>query len=397
MAAKTPVVDVHTHMYPPDYIKILEGRDDIPIVRAFPGAADPRIVLLSTEIEPLKAAEAAAAAAAANGGPTPAPASLPGRPLTRHYASVEQKLHFMDTHGIDVSVLSLANPWLDFVAPELAAALAAKVNAGFAAMCRAHQGRLFFFAALPVTAPPATLLAAIAQARSLPYCRGVILGTGGLGQGLDDPAMEPVLAALAEAGLVVFLHPHYGLPGSVWGPRGGTTGEYGHVLPLALGFPMETTIAVTRLFLAGVFDRLPALRLLLAHSGGTLPFLAGRIDSCVRHDAHLWKAAQTRRSIWDVLHEQVYLDAVVYSDVGLQAAVAASGAQGLDRVMFGTDHPFFPPLGSDEEGEWESVSMNADAVSKALGDGTLAAAAVMGGNAVRILRLYEEDAEKQEQ
>ncbi|ERS99947.1 hypothetical protein HMPREF1624_03316 [Sporothrix schenckii ATCC 58251] len=392
MSSKTPVVDVHTHMYPPEYIQILESRNDIPIVRSFPGTSDPRIVLLSTEVTPLKEAEAAAAR-----GEAPTVSSLPGRPLTSHYASVAQKLHFMDTHGIDVSVLSLANPWLDFVDSDQAGGLAASVNAGFSAMCKAHPGRLFFFAALPVTAPTPVLLQTIADIATLPYCRGVILGTGGLGQGLDDPAMEPILAALAEAGLVVFLHPHYGLPGEVWGPRGGTTGEYGHVLPLALGFPMETTIAVTRLFLAGVFDRLPKLRLLLAHSGGTLPFLAGRIDSCVRHDAHLWKAAKTRRSIWDVLHEQVYLDAVVYSDVGLQAAIAASGGAssgGLDRLLFGTDHPFFPPLDSDEQGQWESVSMNADAVKNALGDGSEAAAAVMGGNAVRILRLYEEAAEK---
>ncbi|EPE09617.1 uracil-5-carboxylate decarboxylase [Ophiostoma piceae UAMH 11346] len=390
MATKTPVVDVHTHMYPPEYIQILEARDDIPIVRSFPGVApDPRIVLLSTEMAPLKAAEAKAAS-----GEQPTLESLPGRPLTTHYASVAQKIHFMDTHGIDVSVLSLANPWLDFVASDEAGKIAASVNSGFSAMCAANPGRLFFFATLPVTAPADVLLQTIKDVRKLPFCRGVILGTGGLGKGLDDPEMEPVLEALGEAGLIIFLHPHYGLPGEVWGPRGGTTGEYGHVLPLALGFPMETTIAVTRLFLAGVFDRLPKLRMLLAHSGGTLPFLAGRIDSCVRHDGHLWKEAQKRRSIWDVLHEQVYLDAVVYSDVGLQAAVAASGAKGLDRLMFGTDHPFFPPLGTDEQGEWESVSMNADAVAKALGDGTDAAKNVMGGNAARILDLVAGEQEK---
>ncbi|CAK7265819.1 hypothetical protein SEPCBS119000_001713 [Sporothrix epigloea] len=392
MASKTPVVDVHTHMYPPEYIKILESRDAIPIARSFPGVPDPRIVLLSTEMAPLKEAEARAAR-----GDLPPTSALPGRPLTSHYTSVAQKIHFMDTHDIDISVLSLANPWLDFVDKDQAGSLAASVNAGFSAMCKEHPGRFFFFATLPVTAPTGVILQTIADVAKLPYCRGVILGTGGLGQGLDDLAMEPILAALAEAELLIFLHPHYGLPGSVWGSRGDTTGEYGHVLPLALGFPMETTIAVTRLFLAGVFDRLPKLRMLLAHSGGTLPFLAGRIDSCVRHDAHLWKAAKSRRSIWDVLHEQVYLDAVVYSDVGLQAAISATkGAKtgGLDRLMFGTDHPFFPPLETDEQGEWESVSMNADAVSTALGSGSAEAAAVMGGNAVRVLRLYEEASDK---
>ncbi len=90
--------------------------------------------------------------------------------------------------------------------------------------------------------------------------------------------------------------------------------------------------------------------------------------------------------MWEVLREQVYLDAVVYSEVGLRAAVEASG---VERLMFGTDHPFFPPVGEgeDEDGEWESVRLNVEAVRGALGEGTVEAGMVMGGNAVRVLRL----------
>ena len=153
---------------------------------------------------------------------------------------------------------------------------------------------------------------------------------------------------------------------------------------------METTIAVTRMFLAGVFDAVPKLRMILAHSGGTLPFLAGRIESCIAHDGRLFAERKGRRTIWEVLNEQIYLDAVVYSEVGIKAAVAASGENGADRLMFGTDHPFFPPLGSDEQGEWESVGLNAAAVKKALGEGSKESEAVMGGNAVRVLRLYDD-------
>ncbi|KAK3380272.1 uracil-5-carboxylate decarboxylase [Lasiosphaeria ovina] len=377
------VVDVHTHMYPPEYVRILESRTTIPLVRSFPGAPDPRLILLQAEV-PLLDSAAAAAESAQDSAAAPA---IPGRPLTRHYASLEQKLHFMDTHGIDISVLSLANPWLDFVDAASAGDVAQSINAEFAHMCSQHPGRLYFFAALPLTAPLATVLASIKHVQALPRCRGVILGTSGLGQGLDNPALLPVFAAVAAARLPVFLHPHYGLPNDVWGPR---AAEYGHVLPLALGFPMETTIAVTRMFLAGVFDAVPALRMLLAHSGGTLPFLAGRIESCVLHDGHLLREGRlgpTRRTLWDVLSTQIYLDAVVYSPVGLRAAVDATGA---DRLMFGTDHPFFPPLTSDEQGPWESVSLNAAAVSAALADAA-DADAVMGANAVRVLRLYEGD------
>ncbi|KAJ4391307.1 hypothetical protein N0V93_004924 [Gnomoniopsis smithogilvyi] len=376
-AAGSPakVVDIHTHMYPPSYVDILTSRSTIPLVRTFPSSPDPRLILLEAEVPSLSGADASA--------------KPPGRPLTKHYSSLAQKIHFMDTHHIDISVISLANPWLDFLEPSEAGGFAKSVNEEFSTMCAAHPGRLFFFGTLPLTAPLSVIQDAIKHLTTLKYCRGVILGTSGLGKGLDDPSLLPIFTALADAALTIFLHPHYGLPNEVWGPR--ASEEYGHVLPLALGFPMETTIAVARMYLAGVFDAVPSLQMILAHSGGTLPFLAGRIESCVLHDGHLVREGKVhakRRTVWDVLRSQVYLDAVIYSEVGLKSAIEASG--GAERLMFGTDHPFFPPLGSDEDGEWESVGTNADAVRKALGDGSKEAAGVMGENAVRVLKLYGE-------
>ncbi|CRK19113.1 hypothetical protein BN1723_017747, partial [Verticillium longisporum] len=101
-STKPKVVDIHTHMYPPSYIDILTSRTAIPVVRTFPQAADPRLILLDAEQQGLDAALQ---------DPTTKP---PGRPLTSHYASLDQKIHFMNTHSIDISVVSLANPWLDF-------------------------------------------------------------------------------------------------------------------------------------------------------------------------------------------------------------------------------------------------------------------------------------------
>jgi len=71
------------------------------------------------------------------------------------------------------------------------------------------------------------------------------MGTRALGNGLDDSTLEPVWQAIATAKLVVFLHPHYGLGAGAkeaWGDLAN-----GHVLPLALGFPMETTIVSLKL------------------------------------------------------------------------------------------------------------------------------------------------------
>ena len=94
------------------------------------------------------------------------------------------------------------------------------------------------------------------------------------------------------------------------------------------------------MLLAGVFDRHSKLQLLLAHSGGTLPFLAGRLESCIAHDAHLKKLGriECRRDVWDVLKTNILLDAVAYSSLTLRAAVEASGG---DRVLFGEFLFFF--------------------------------------------------------
>lgn len=63
------------------------------------------------------------------------------------------------------------------------------------------------------------------------------MGTKGIGKGLDDNALDPVWDAIQAAGLVVFIHPHYGVDSTLYGEN-----NNGHVLPLALGFPFETTI-----------------------------------------------------------------------------------------------------------------------------------------------------------
>ncbi|KAF1345821.1 2-amino-3-carboxymuconate-6-semialdehyde decarboxylase-like protein [Delphinella strobiligena] len=358
-----PVVDIHTHIYPPAYTALLRARNEVPYMRSFPDnpSAGERLVILPAE---------------------DTASTSRGRPIGPEYYDISQKIGFMDAHGVDVSVISLANPWLDWVEASMAAQTAREINDDVNAMCGEHPGRLFAFGTLPLSAPVEDVVAEIRRLGTLKFMRGVIIGTSGLGRGLDDPRLDPIYAALEAEGQLIFLHPHYGLPGEVYGPR---SNDYGHVLPLALGFPLETTIAVTRMLLSGVWDRFAKLDVLIAHSGGTLPFLAGRIESCIAHDAHLKKEGKlnTRRDVWDILKRNIYLDAVIYAEPGLKAAIEASGA---DRLLFGTDHPFFPPLDEGED-EWLSVKLNSNAVKSVFKGDDKTAEAIMGGNAVRILHL----------
>ena len=347
-------IDVHTHCYLPRYMEMLRKRDIVPYVtpdKTDP-SADERYVILPGEDEDATSAI--------------------GRPIGPEYFEIPEKIKYMDRHGIDVSVMSLANPWLDFLPKEDAVHMATELNNDLEEICDGSEGRLYGFGVLPTQDPLAACKEIERMAKGSKKIKGVILGTSGSGKGLDDPALEEVYATLAATKTPVFLHPHYGIGNEHFA---GT----GHSLFLALGFPFETTVATSRLILSGAFDRHPDLKLLLAHSGGTLPFLAGRLDSCVEHDHEMCDKLERKPS--DYLKSNFYYDAVIYETHALKSVVDMVGEENL---MFGTDNPFFPPKeGARSTAEWRSTAKNYDAID-GLKNGKLADKIVYG-NASRIL------------
>lgn len=157
---------------------------------------------------------------------------------------IEHQLSFAG-HVLITPLSSTANPWLDFLPAPQAHTLASELNNDLEEYCSTAPSvsssqikRLYGFGLLPLVPEITTsaLLDIVTQIGELPHLRGLIMGTRGIGKGLDDEALDPIWAAIEKAGLVVFLHPHYGVDGSAWGDK-----DNGHVLPLALGFPFETT------------------------------------------------------------------------------------------------------------------------------------------------------------
>eukprot|EP00742_Colponemidia_sp_Colp-10_P002030 GILJ01002167.1.p1 GENE.GILJ01002167.1~~GILJ01002167.1.p1 ORF type:complete len:381 (+),score=44.77 GILJ01002167.1:160-1143(+) len=291
-----------------------------------------------------------------------------GRPIGPEYWSKEEKLAFMDMHRIRVSVLSLANPWLEFLDAKEAPPAAAALNEDLEKHCEDSGGRFYGFGVLP-TANVTESVREVERISKLPHLRGVIIGTHGLGKGLDDPALLPVWEAIEHHQQMVFIHPHYGVGTEHYS-------GYSHSLFLALGFPFETTTAVARIVLSGLLDKCPNLKLLLAHSGGALPQLAGRLDSCVHHDPEV--ASKLKKTPSEYL-SQLYYDAVVYQESGLRSAIALAGK---DNIMFGTDNPFFRPVEMDKP--WYSVTTNYDAIAR-LDNSTQVK--IRRGNAARVLNI----------
>ena len=295
------VVDVHTHVYTRPYIEALSRRKELPRVDVKDDGE--HFVIFENETELLGGTKA----------------------MSRAFFNVEEKLAFMRSYGIDRSVVSFGNPWLDFFEPGEAADWARSVNGDMAQLAADHDA-LDCLGVLPLQNPTAAA-AEVTHVAEDQHLKGVIIGTRAGNDHLDSPALEPVWADLEEAGLPVIIHPHYCL-GYEW-----MTG-YGHALPLALGFPFETSAAAMSLVLSGLLDRHPRLRIILAHAGGTLPYLAGRLEKCVSVDPVAHRSIE--RSVRDYLR-MFYYDAVTYDDEALRCTRALAGA---DRIMFGTDHPF---------------------------------------------------------
>lgn len=152
--------------------------------------------------------------------------------------------------------------------------------------------------------------------------------------------MREVLLAVADAGMTIFLHPHYGVGNEVLTPP---YSEYhalprlpslppslqhyhdsGHALFLALGFPFETTVAVSRLIVSGRLDEVPDLKLLVAHAGAALPSLIGRLDSCVQHDIAIASKLQRAPSEY---FKRLYFDAISYNTPALEALIKMVGSE----------------------------------------------------------------------
>jgi aminocarboxymuconate-semialdehyde decarboxylase len=152
---------------------------------------------------------------------------------------------------------------------------------------------------------------------------GIAIGSRGGGRDLDDPVNDELWALLAERRAFVFLHPS-GVPdphrqADFW-------------LPQLVGYPMETALAVARLVFGRVLERHP-LTLCLAHGGGCLPALRGRLDMG-------WERKEVARTTTvrpSEFTDRLYYDTAVFSTTLLRRLVEDVGT---DHVLLGTDHPF---------------------------------------------------------
>src|SRR6476660_5882764 len=177
----------------------------------------------------------------------------------------------MDQNGVSAGILSLASTpgvWFD-VGPAEAGRLARACNEYAAEMMRDHPGRFGLFATLSMLEVEATLKE-IEYAFDTLKADGIGLQSSYGEKWLGNPAYKPVLEELNRRKAVVYVHP---LVASCCSAL--SVGTF----PAVIEVPHDTTRTVTSLLLSGSFARFRDIKWLFSHAGGTIPMMAGRINS----------------------------------------------------------------------------------------------------------------------
>ena len=258
------------------------------------------------------------------------------------------------------------SPWVNLLAyalePHEGLHVARLQNEALSAASEAHAGRVSAFGAVPLQAPD---LAAreLETLMRLPGIRGVEVAASVRGEYLGADRFLPLWEAADALGAVVFVHPTtrgFDLP---------VFGDY--YLWNTVANPVETAVTAAHLVMAGVLERFPGLRVLLAHGGGALMAVRGRL-----RQAHTFQpqARARLRGSPDESLARLYYDTVTHDTELLRSLITYVGS---DHVLLGSDHPFDMGTAHPVE-EVRALDLPPHGCD-----------AVLGGNAVRLLDLKE--------
>lgn len=252
----------------------------------------------------------------------------PGFNLGPEWFDLDAQLARMDSLGHRIDVISSIGPlsihFSDLPLEEGRAA-AELWNAQMGWAQREHVGRLWGTAAIPLR-DTAIALEVLENAISKHHLVGVnVPGSVGDDPNIDAARLEPFYARVAELGLPVFLHPTDAVFSQM-------LAGYGGALHLSLGRVIEVSVAAMRLVYSGLMERHPDLKIFMSHTGGALPYQAGRMDKNGKGaKLPLPPSAYIRR---------MYTDTVSPHAAGMKFAVEFYS---VDHVIYGSDYPCWDP------------------------------------------------------
>jgi aminocarboxymuconate-semialdehyde decarboxylase len=286
-------IDIHNHYYPPEYLDALK-RVGSSLNLTYDDAGNP-IVHYPGDYNVM----------------------VPG------HRDIAYRETVMKEHGIR-QVVSFTTPGTHVETPKVAVELARIVNDAYAKVVAERGATFSALATLPLCDPAASVKE-FERAIGTLKLPGAMLFSNINGVGLDDQRFWPLYEAANDRGSVLMIHP--------MSPVGVEAMTEYWLMPLN-GFLFDTTLAASKLVFSGVAHRYPKIRWILGHLGGTIPYLAERLDRGYR--AFKECRQHIDRPPTEYLKKQFYYDTVNFNQGALKLAIEFAG---VDHILAGSDYP----------------------------------------------------------
>jgi predicted TIM-barrel fold metal-dependent hydrolase len=249
---------------------------------------------------------------------------------------IDAQLRSMDSWHIQAAITSLT-PRVVLKNLHRLREVARASNEFQARMLRDHPARFGAFALLPLPDVDGAL-EEIAYALDVLRLDGVGLFSSVNDTYLGDPLYEPVVDELNRRHAVVFIHPtHCEAPDHT----------RLHAPPFVVEYVFDTTRAIVNLIYTGTLRRCPNVRFIIAHGGGTVPFLAQRISMLEGH--------RHAKGVTDVIPT---LRSLYYETASTTSSFALRSLQELadpTHILWGSDLPFvYGERLQEEVDHWEA-------------------------------------------
>lgn len=231
--------------------------------------------------------------------------------------------------GISKAIVSVSSPGVAVDDPDLERELSRNLNEYCARLIADFAPRVGAFATVPMSSVDSAI-AESAYALDELGLNGLCLFSSHMGRYLGSPELDEYMDYLHQRQAVVFLHPTLPLE-SLWPAVS--------IDPPLIEFVFETTRAISNMLYNGVFERFPGIRFIVAHLGGTIPFVSWRLK-LFEHSARAeFKDFRRRcpRPVREYLAQLNYEIAVSCAPGNLQDVLSYVPRENL---LFGTDYPF---------------------------------------------------------
>jgi predicted TIM-barrel fold metal-dependent hydrolase len=311
---------------------------------------------------------------------------IPGHPVLTAFPrlktlwDVDARRALIDEFGEMQHVLSLANPPPELIGPpDRTPDLARMANDALAEVCRRHPDHFpAFIASLPMNDVEASVKEADRAVKEL-GARGVQVFTNVAGEPLSAAKFRPVFQCMAVHDLAMWVHPMRTAQFSDYAGEKESQNE----IWFSFGWPYETTAAMTRLIYSGIFDELPAVKIVSHHMGGMIPFFSGKIKLGFRQI--FFGGPERNPAAEDARLKKQPVDyyKMLYADTALgEIAPTRCGHAffGTGKCLFATDAPF-----DSEQGR--GLMRNTISAVSALEISQAEKDQIFSGNARKLLKL----------